>query len=123
MVLTCTVPGTSYLPPAQSDTQSLVGHVAGCHWTAAMTWQSTWQVNGRSAPVNDGQRRSTAAVDDGQRRWTTVDHRRTTGQRWLTASQPVGLGRVNVWAGPGRIGNGLAGPDDSSGAVRRLPEP
>ncbi|GJZ89087.1 hypothetical protein Tco_0660869 [Tanacetum coccineum] len=46
--------------------------------------------------VNGGQRRSTSAVNGGQQWRTTVDHCRTTGQRWLTTSQRTGLdlGRV-----------------------------
>ncbi|GKD97003.1 hypothetical protein Tco_1380900 [Tanacetum coccineum] len=49
---------------------------------------STWPVN-RSGAVTKatGQRRSTVSVNGGQRHRTTVNHRRTTGQRWLTASQ------------------------------------
>ncbi|GKE50510.1 hypothetical protein Tco_1481768 [Tanacetum coccineum] len=66
---------------------------------------NTWQVNDHSTttgpPVNDGQRRrSTAAVNGGQGRSTVEDHRRTTGQPWLTASQQGnGPGQVWSWAG------------------------
>nr|GFA60247.1 hypothetical protein [Tanacetum cinerariifolium] len=59
---------------------------------------------------HDGDRRSTVAVNDGRRwrttvdcRWTTVDHHRTTGQRWLVNSQRwtwagSGSGPNRVWA-------------------------
>nr|GEZ69326.1 hypothetical protein [Tanacetum cinerariifolium] len=64
--------------------------------------------NHRSTPADHGgDRRSTVAVNDGRRwrttvdcRWTTVDHHRTTGQRWLvgwsTIGSGSGLGRVRV---------------------------
>nr|GEV79967.1 hypothetical protein [Tanacetum cinerariifolium] len=63
----------------------------------------------RSTPsVNGGDRRSTVAVNDGRRwrttvdcRWTTVDHHRTNGQRWLVGSQRLDLGRVWIGYGPG----------------------
>nr|GEX03346.1 copia protein [Tanacetum cinerariifolium] len=103
----------------------------------AMTWHATWQVNVRSAggqhwsttigpPVNDGGQRwrstvnggdrwSMMAINDGCRWRTIVDHCRTivyhhqtTGQWWLTDSQPAGhrSGQVGSWAGSGS-GHGL----------------
>ncbi|GJR79749.1 hypothetical protein Tco_0150534 [Tanacetum coccineum] len=100
LVLTCTVPRTSYLPPAQSDTQSLEAHVSPPEWchvafllfptVAGQPPVNRLQTTGQrwSMVVNDGsQRWSTpsdhrpmAAVNDGQRWRTTVDHRQTTDQ-------------------------------------------
>nr|GFA56535.1 hypothetical protein [Tanacetum cinerariifolium] len=101
-------------------------HVAASYWTAASDVAPT---SARSSPsINDGQRRrsmtvnaadhrstavdhggdrrSTVAVNDGRRwrttvdcRWTTVDHHRTTGQRWLVGWSTLGTGPV--WIGPG----------------------
>ncbi|GKE40964.1 hypothetical protein Tco_1464369, partial [Tanacetum coccineum] len=55
--------------------------------------------------VNGGQRRQSTVTNDGQWRRTTAgpppDHRSTTGQRRLTASQPVSHGWV--WSGSGRV--------------------
>nr|GEZ11835.1 hypothetical protein [Tanacetum cinerariifolium] len=101
-------------------------HVAASYWTAASDVAAT------SAPVNaaghrstavnafghrstvvdhDGDRRSTVAVNDGRRwrttvdcRWTTVDHHRTTSQRWLVGQSTSEFGPV--WAGSGS-GSGL----------------
>nr|GEY27164.1 hypothetical protein [Tanacetum cinerariifolium] len=114
---TCTVPRTQIIsrqPPA--------------------TWQHpigqppvTWHLRQhRSTAINaaghrstaadhDGDQRSTVAVNDGRRwrttvdcRWTTVDHHRTTGQRWLVNSQRwtwagsgSGLGQVWIESRPG----------------------
>ncbi|GJY78013.1 hypothetical protein Tco_0483814 [Tanacetum coccineum] len=79
-----------------------------CHYLSGVPWRnhitgivtgpprntgqrrSTVTFNGgrlrSTVAVNDGYRLSTVAVNDGQRWQTTVDHRRTTGQRWLTAT-------------------------------------
>nr|GFC85333.1 hypothetical protein [Tanacetum cinerariifolium] len=67
----------------------------------------------RSTPANHGgDLLSTVAVNDDRRwrttvdcRWTTVDHHRTTGQRWLVGWSTIGSGpgpgRVRVGSGPG----------------------
>ncbi|GJS27086.1 hypothetical protein Tco_0487706 [Tanacetum coccineum] len=49
--------------------------------------------------VNGAQRRQSTVANDGQWRRTTVDHRRTTGQRWLTASQRSGqmVATASTW--------------------------
>nr|GEY04865.1 hypothetical protein [Tanacetum cinerariifolium] len=60
----------------------------------------------RSTPTDHGgDRRSTVAINDGRQwrttvdcRWTTVDHHRTTGQRWLVGWSTIGSG-----SGPGRV--------------------
>nr|GEZ17952.1 hypothetical protein [Tanacetum cinerariifolium] len=68
-----------------------------------------------------GDRRSTVAVNDGRRwrttvdcRWTTVDHHRTTGQRWLVGWSTIGSGPVWIGSGPGLgrvwIGSGSGPP-------------
>nr|GFB36218.1 hypothetical protein [Tanacetum cinerariifolium] len=55
-----------------------------------------------------GDWRSTVAVNAGRRwrttvdcRWTTVDHHRTTGQRWLVGWSMLGTGLVWIGSGPG----------------------
>nr|GEZ12779.1 hypothetical protein [Tanacetum cinerariifolium] len=62
----------------------------------------------RSTTVNAADHRSTVAVNDGRRwrttvdcRWTTVDHHRTTGQRWLVGRSTSGSGPVWIGSGPG----------------------
>nr|GEY17453.1 putative reverse transcriptase, RNA-dependent DNA polymerase, Gag-polypeptide of LTR copia-type [Tanacetum cinerariifolium] len=64
----------------------------------------------RSMTVNAADHRSTVAVNDGpwwrttvDCRWTTVDHHRTTGQRWLVgrSTSGPGPGLDQVWAGSG----------------------
>nr|GEY55541.1 hypothetical protein [Tanacetum cinerariifolium] len=57
--------------------------------------------NRSTAADHGGDRRSTVAVNDGRRwrttvdcRWTTVDHHRTTGQRWLVGWSTSGLDRA-----------------------------
>nr|GFB74896.1 hypothetical protein [Tanacetum cinerariifolium] len=115
-------------PPAQYLVHKSLAasrrHVAASYWTAASDVAAT------SAPVNDGQcrrppvngggqrrstpadhggdRRSTVAINDGRRwrtivdcRWTTVDHHRTTGQRWLVGWSTIGSGPVWIGSGPG----------------------
>nr|GEW40920.1 hypothetical protein [Tanacetum cinerariifolium] len=84
---TCTVPRTQLLAASRR-------HVAASYWTTASDVAATAvPVNAaghRSTAADHGvDRRSTVAVDDGRRwrttvycRWTTVDHHRTTGQRW-----------------------------------------
>nr|GFB10005.1 hypothetical protein [Tanacetum cinerariifolium] len=79
----------------------------------------------RSTMVNAADHRSTLAVNDGRRwrttvdcRWTTVDHHRTTGQRWLVGRSTIGSGpgpgRVWIGSGPGLgriwIGSGSGPP-------------
>nr|GEZ74653.1 hypothetical protein [Tanacetum cinerariifolium] len=61
-----------------------------------------------TAADHDGDRRSTVAINDGRWwrttvdcRWTTVDHHRTTGQRWLVGWSKLGIGRVWIGSGPG----------------------
>ncbi|GKE10029.1 hypothetical protein Tco_1413580 [Tanacetum coccineum] len=67
-----------------------------------------------TAVVNGGQRRSTVADHRRTIAGPLPDHRRTTCQRWLTASQLVSLGpgQVRSWAGSGRdlgrVGSGSA---------------
>nr|GFC73422.1 hypothetical protein [Tanacetum cinerariifolium] len=98
-------------PPAQYLVyKSLAaGHVAASYWTAASDLAAT------SAPVNavghrsmaadhGGDRRSTVVVNDNRRwrttldcRWTTVDHHRTTGHRWLVGWSKLGLGQMLTW--------------------------
>nr|GEY16860.1 hypothetical protein [Tanacetum cinerariifolium] len=100
---TCTVPRIQLLAASRH-------HVAASYWTTASDVAATSApVNAvgqqrSTPPVNNGQRRqppvngggsrwSTVAVNDGSRwrttvdcRWTTVDHHRTTGQRWICKS-------------------------------------
>ncbi|GJR27753.1 putative reverse transcriptase domain-containing protein [Tanacetum coccineum] len=85
--------------------------MATCHHLSGATWRKHCSPtvgqpppDHRSTVVNDGsQRWSTTVnaagppVNDGQRWRTTVDHRRTTGQRWSTAGQ--GGSTVGSWAG------------------------
>nr|GFB13890.1 hypothetical protein [Tanacetum cinerariifolium] len=61
-----------------------------------------------TAAVHGGDRRSTSAVNDGRLwrttidcRWTTVDHHRTTGQRWLVGWSTLGTGPIWIGSGPG----------------------
>ncbi|GJY32902.1 hypothetical protein Tco_0417371 [Tanacetum coccineum] len=61
--------------------QSLECHVSPPEWCHVAC-----QPSPEPPPVNGGQRRQSTVANDGQRR-------RTTGQRWLTASQPVGHDR------------------------------
>nr|GFA81706.1 hypothetical protein [Tanacetum cinerariifolium] len=114
-------------PPAQYLVHKSLAasHVAASYWTTASDVAAT------STPVNavgqrrsmppvyvaghrstmadhGGDRRSTVAVNDSRRwrttvdyRWTTVDHHRTTGQRWLVGWSKLGLGRVWIWFGSG----------------------
>nr|GEY74487.1 hypothetical protein [Tanacetum cinerariifolium] len=56
--------------------------------------------------LNAVDHRSTVAVNDGSRwrttvdcRWTTFDHHRTTGQRWLVGRSTSGPGPVWIWSG------------------------
>nr|GFA88644.1 hypothetical protein [Tanacetum cinerariifolium] len=71
----------------------------------------------RSTMVNAADHRSTVAVNDGRRwrttvdcRWTTVDHHRTTSQRWLVGRSTSGPGPVWIGSGsgPGRVWVGSA---------------
>nr|GFB35734.1 hypothetical protein [Tanacetum cinerariifolium] len=62
-----------------------------------------------STPADQGgDRRSTVAINDDRRwrttvdyRWTTVDHHRNTGQRWLVGWSTTGSGPVWIGSGPG----------------------
>nr|GEY90052.1 hypothetical protein [Tanacetum cinerariifolium] len=81
----------------------------------------------RRPPVNDGDRRSTVAVNDGRRwrttvdcRWTTVDHHRTTDQRWLVGWSTTDSGPVWIGSGPGRV---WAGSGSCLGRVRVVSGP
>nr|GEZ17852.1 hypothetical protein [Tanacetum cinerariifolium] len=120
-------------------------HVAASYWTAASDVAPTSARS--SSSVNDGQRRrsmtvnaaghrltaadhggdrrSTVAVNDDRRwrttvdcRWTTVDHHRTTGQRWLVGWSTLGTGPVWIGSGPGldRVWTG-----SGSGPPRGMP--
>nr|GEY34874.1 hypothetical protein [Tanacetum cinerariifolium] len=56
----------------------------------------------RSMTANHGgDRRSMVAVNDSRQWWTTVDHHRTTGQRWLIGRARRVKGRVWIGFGPG----------------------
>nr|GEZ95814.1 hypothetical protein [Tanacetum cinerariifolium] len=74
-----------------------------------------------TAADHGGDQRSMVAVNDGRRwrttvdcRWTTVDHHRTTGQRWLVGWSKLGMGRVWIGSGSGLgqvwIGSGSGPP-------------
>ncbi|GKD53473.1 hypothetical protein Tco_1286860 [Tanacetum coccineum] len=125
--------------------------MATCHHLSGATWRKPYSVtvgqpppDHRSMVVNDGSQRWSTAVNTtrppvnggSQRRWTTVDHRRTTGQRWrsttvnggrpplTTVGPPVNqrvmagywvgsgrvMGQVKSGHGPGRIGSGSGLP-------------
>nr|GEU87315.1 hypothetical protein [Tanacetum cinerariifolium] len=117
---TCTVPRTPIIsrhpPPRGSFLLDSRRHVAASYWTTASdvaaTSPPTTGQRWRSTTVNAADHRSTVAVNDGRRwrttvdcRWTTVDHHRTTGQRWLvgrsTSGPGPGLDRVRVGSGSG----------------------
>nr|GEZ84423.1 hypothetical protein [Tanacetum cinerariifolium] len=68
-------------------------------WVTVVIGGQQW----RSTMVNAAYHRSTVAVNDGRLwrttvdcRWTTIDHHRTTGQRWLVGRSGSGLDRVQV---------------------------
>ncbi|GJS27072.1 RNA-directed DNA polymerase, eukaryota, reverse transcriptase zinc-binding domain protein [Tanacetum coccineum] len=78
--------------------------------------------------VNGGCQWWPATVNSGGQPWrTTVDHLRTTGQRWLTASQRSSLdsGRVWIRVGLPRVANlvvprGTRFEDDSFGELQEM---
>ncbi|GKE31301.1 hypothetical protein Tco_1450623, partial [Tanacetum coccineum] len=69
--------------------QSLDDHLSGATWHDNCSGTVTGATTELS--INDGQRRSTVA----DHHEPPPDHHRTTGQRWLTASQRSGL--VATW--------------------------
>nr|GFB35999.1 hypothetical protein [Tanacetum cinerariifolium] len=84
-------------PPANGQRRRITVVIGGQRW--------------RSTTVNAADHRSTGAVNDGpwwrtivDCRWTTVDHHRTTGQRWSGS----GLGQFQVGSGSG-LGRGRVG--------------
>nr|GFB70254.1 hypothetical protein [Tanacetum cinerariifolium] len=99
-----------HLRQHRSTTVNAAGHrsTTAVHGGDRRSTPSVNAADHRSTPVDHGgDRRSTVAVNDGRRwrttvdcRWTTVDHHRTTGQRWLvgwsTIGSGSGLGRVRV---------------------------
>nr|GEU48470.1 hypothetical protein [Tanacetum cinerariifolium] len=105
-----------------------VNYAAGHRSTAAVHGGDRWStpsvnaVDHRSTLADHGgDRWSTVAVNDGRQwrttvdcRWTTVDHHRTTGQRWLVGWSTIGSGPVWIRSGPGSgrvwIGSGPGPP-------------
>ncbi|GJW43748.1 hypothetical protein Tco_0072547 [Tanacetum coccineum] len=85
-------------PPSPVNLRSTA---AGPPVNGSQRWSMT--VNDAGPPVNGGgQRRSTVADHRSTTAGPPLDHRRTIGQRWLTASQggsTVGPGQVGYWAG------------------------
>nr|GEX02919.1 phospholipase-like, aminotransferase-like mobile domain protein [Tanacetum cinerariifolium] len=81
-------------PPATGQRRRITVVIGGQRW--------------RSTTVAVADHRSTVAVNDGYRwqttvdcRWTTVDHHRTAGQRWLVGRSTSGPGPVWIGSGPG----------------------
>nr|GEW79607.1 hypothetical protein [Tanacetum cinerariifolium] len=92
-------------PSATGQRRRITVVIGGQRWrsTPPTTGQRWW-----STTVNAADHRSTVAVNDGCRwrttvdcRWTTVDHHRTTVQRWLVGRSTSGPGPVWIGSGPG----------------------
>ncbi|GJU42458.1 hypothetical protein Tco_1195415 [Tanacetum coccineum] len=80
-------------------------NVAASHWPTAMTWHATWQVNGRSMPVNA----TGPPVNGGGQRWRPMVN---GGRPPLTTSGPPDNHRSTVvdcqstgGHGPGQVGS------------------
>nr|GFB34030.1 hypothetical protein [Tanacetum cinerariifolium] len=103
-------PVTWQLRQRRSTTVNAAGHRSTAAVHGGDRRSTTVNAAGhRSTPADHGgDRRSTVAVNDGRRwrttvdcRWTTVDHPRTTGQRWLVGWSTIGSGPVWIGSGPG----------------------
>ncbi|GKE60543.1 hypothetical protein Tco_1510910 [Tanacetum coccineum] len=115
---TCnTMNSTSYLYLCQIWWR--LRHVAIPHWSAAMTWYATCQVNERSTtagpPVNEGQQKRSMTVNGGRPSSTTTEPPPDLRQKSGLAESTTGRGSVRSGSGRVWIGSGLDRVGSGSG--------